>query len=82
MYNVCLLWIVLYIKNYTLKYVLEMFLWYAELSYMQLYAQFVISKPVILLFELSEIYVSLADRLINWLSEIILTGIKNILTYA
>ena len=82
MYNVCLLWIVLYVKNYTLKYVLEMFLWYAELSYMQLYAQFVISKQVISLFELSEIYVSLADRLINWLSEIILTGIINIFTYA
>ena len=64
-----------------LKYVLEMFLWYTELSYMQLYAQFVISKPVILLFELSEIYVSLADRLINWLSEIILRGIINILTF-
>ena len=65
-----------------LKYVLEMFLWYAELSYMQLYAQFVISKPVIFLFELSEIYVSLADRLINWLNEIILTGLINIFTYA
>ena len=48
---------------------------------MQLYAQFVISKPVILLFELSEIYVSLADRLINRLSEIILRGIINILTF-
>ena len=63
-----------------LKYLLEMFLWYAELSYMQLYAQFVISKPVILLFELSEICL-LADRLINWLSEIKLTGIINIFTY-
>ena len=64
-----------------LKYLLEIFLWYAELSYMQLYAQFVISKTVILLFELSEICL-LADRLINWLSEIILTGIINIFTYA
>ena len=82
MYDVCLLWIVLYIKIYMLKYVLEMFLWYAELSYMQLYAQFVILTPVIFLFELCEIYVSLADRLINWLNEIILTGLINIFTYA